>query len=115
MKQVYSVPEPAEAHIVKGVLESNGIQCEIRGENLAGLRGLLPISGETAPSIWIFEDTKYDEARMIIKEYEQTKLNEPANAVAWVCSFCGEESDSEFTECWKCGTSRMAESGEIAD
>ena len=115
MKQVYSVFDPTEAHIVKGVLESNGIQCEIRGEILAGLRGVLPITSDTAPTIWIFDDAKYDEARMRIEQYEQSKLNEPADAEAWICSFCGEESDAEFTECWKCGTSQMAESAEFAE
>ena len=44
MVQVYSAENPTEAHYLKGLLESQGIQCDVRGESLFGARGELPIT-----------------------------------------------------------------------
>lgn len=73
MVQVYSAENPTEAHYVKGLLESQGIPCDVRGESLFGARGELPITTETAPSIWIFDNSKLIEARAVIKDYENLK------------------------------------------
>jgi hypothetical protein len=40
---VYTVNSPTEAEIIRGVLESAGIACQIGGETQAGLAGVLSI------------------------------------------------------------------------
>lgn len=40
---VYTVTSPAEAEVIRGALESAGIQCTIGGESQAGLAGVLSI------------------------------------------------------------------------
>ena len=103
MLQVYSAQHPFEAYILKGVLESNGISCEVRGETLFGLRGELPMTMDTAPSIWIYDDLMYDEAKIVIAEYETSILQNESSGKTWTCNDCGEESEGQFTECWNCG------------
>jgi hypothetical protein len=106
MVQVYSAQHPTEAHYVKGLLESQGIASEVRGESLFGARGELPITTETAPSIWIFDDSRFSEARAVIKEYEDLNNKDTSDQPKWECDSCGEESEAQFTECWNCLRSR---------
>lgn len=109
MLQVYTAEHPTEAHYVKGLLESQGISCDVRGEFLFGARGALPITTETAPSIWIFDDAKYNDAIELIKEYENLKNKDTSNDPSWVCHTCGEESEAQFTTCWNCLEPRTTE------
>lgn len=90
---------------MKGFLESYGISSEVRGEfHFRGVGRL--INTETAPSVWIFDDSKFDEARAIIKEYEDSDINDDSDKETWICKSCGEESEGQFTECWNCGKPR---------
>lgn len=107
MNKIYTANNPAEAHLVKGIIESYGIKCEVRGEHLFGARGELPITPETLPSVWIFDDNEYQKARQLIEEYDRRKKEDTKDATNWTCLKCGEESDSQFTECWNCGSSRL--------
>ena len=107
MVQVYSAENPTEAHYLKGLLESQGIQCDVRGESLFGARGELPITTETAPSLWIFDNSKLMEARAVIKDYENLKKKDTSDQPTWKCISCGEESEIQFTECWNCLKSRI--------
>ena len=106
MLKVYSAKHPTEAHLLKGVLESYGISCEVKGEFLYSTRGELPITPETAPAVWIFDDSQFDEARDIIQKYEESMTADTSNSEIWICKSCGEDSEGQFTECWNCGTSR---------
>jgi hypothetical protein len=69
MKQVFVARNPAEAHLVKGLLESRGIQAEVRGEALWGTRGEAPLTPDTQPTVWVLDDLQVPEAARIVKEY----------------------------------------------
>ncbi len=105
MKQVYSAQNPTEAHLVRGILETRGISCEVRGDVLFGARGEIPLTHETAPSVWIEEDFRYKEARRIVQEYESANAGNREKRKSWICSSCGEELEGQFTHCWNCGSS----------
>jgi hypothetical protein len=102
--KIYSAKNPTEAHLLQGILESYGILCEVQGEFLYSDRGGLPITTETAPSVWIFDDSKSEEAITIVKEFENP--HKSTNEETWVCESCGEDSEGQFTECWNCGKPR---------
>ena len=106
MRKVYIANHPAEAHLLKGILESHGIHCEVQGEFLFSARGALPPTPETAPSVWIFDHRHFDAARAIVKEFETSAGHEASEGETWVCNACGEASEEQFTECWNCGTPR---------
>jgi len=69
MKQVFVARDPVEAHLVKGLLESRGIDAEVRGEALWGTRGETPLTPETLPTVWVLDDKKASEAARVVKEY----------------------------------------------
>ncbi|MCI5166578.1 MAG: DUF2007 domain-containing protein [Candidatus Electrothrix sp. GM3_4] len=106
MVKVYTAQHVTEAYYVKGLLESQEIICELTNENLSSLRGELPMTAETAPSLWILDASKFDAARTIIAEYEEANKRKSNDAARWVCKVCGEKSEEQFTECWNCLTSR---------
>jgi len=104
LKKVYIAKNPADAHLLKGLLEGENIEAEVRGEFLYGVRGEVPITLDTCPSVWVTDDVDYDQAMEIVSTF----LEEPPNPIAgkaWKCS-CGEENESQFTECWSCGKAR---------
>lgn len=106
MLKVYIANHPAEAHLVKGILGSHGIACEVQGEFLFGARGELPITPETAPSVWIFDQRHFEAARRIVQEYEASLSQDASDGETWICKSCGEDSEGQFGECWNCGTPR---------
>ena len=69
MKQVFVARNPAEAHLVKGFLETRGIHAEVRGEGLWGTRGETPLTPDTLPSVWVLDDLQVPEAMRALEEY----------------------------------------------
>ncbi|MBW7990228.1 MAG: hypothetical protein FVQ84_09470 [Planctomycetes bacterium] len=108
MKQVYIADDPTEAHLVKGILEQYGISCEIRGEALWGARGQLPLTSETLPTIWIIDDSRFEEAAELAERFKNGTLTS-GSGTDWKCPECGEEVEGQFTECWQCGANRPEE------
>ena len=104
MRKVYgSQLFPMVGHL-KTVLECHGIGCTIKNEFLGGAAGEIP-PVECWPELWIIDDDKYNEAAAIV---DAISLEDCAlSAGKWVC-LCGENIESQFTDCWHCGASRMA-------
>ena len=72
MKKIHSANNITEAHIIKGLLESNGIEAYVGGHYLQGGIGELPAS-DTA-SIHVY-DEQVEEAKKIIHQYENNTYN----------------------------------------
>lgn len=108
MEQVYIANDPTEAHLVKGILEQYEISCEIRGEALWNARGQLPLTLDTLPTIWIFDDNRYEEAMKLVEQFVNGTLSANTGS-PWKCPECGEGVEGQFTDCWQCGTNRPAE------
>lgn len=106
MRQIYSAEHPTEAYMIKGMLEAQGIECEVRGDVLFGARGELPLTPETAPSVWVVEEKRYKDARRFIERYELANAGKLDSGEKWSCSTCGETLEEQFTHCWKCGRPR---------
>ena len=99
MKTVYSAPNLSLVSIFQHILEGHGIGCRVKNEFLgAGMGELPPI--ECWPQLCV-EDEDYLAATGLITEALATK-----ESAAWQCAACGEESEGQFTECWRCGQSR---------
>ncbi|MCP4262963.1 MAG: hypothetical protein GY774_36445 [Planctomycetes bacterium] len=108
MKQVYIADDPTEAHLVEGILKQHGISCEVRGESLWCARGGLPLASETLPTIWIIDDSRFEEAKELAERFQNGTLTENSG-IDWKCPECGEEVEGQFTECWQCGANRSEE------
>jgi len=62
-----------EAHFVRGLLEREGIDAEVRGEALFGLLGEIPITSDTLTAVWIMKDAQLKRALDVVAEYERGK------------------------------------------
>lgn len=109
MKQVYIAQNPPDAHLLAGILQEYGISCKILGEDLWTARGALPISQDTQPTIWIQDDSRYEQAEKLVRQYENKTLTANTGDNPWQCPNCGEEIEAQYTDCWQCGTSRPEE------
>jgi hypothetical protein len=105
MKQVFVAQHPAEAYLVRGVLEAEGIPAEVQGESLYGMRGEAPLTPDTLPSVWVVDDNDASKAIAILVAYARQDPAAAARA-SWHCPKCGESVEPQFTECWHCGASR---------
>lgn len=71
MVRIYEAGNATEAHIVRGLLESRGIQAQVEGEYLQGAMGELPAAGLVAVSV---EEDDVANALKLIEEYDQGTL-----------------------------------------
>lgn len=106
MKQVHVARDPGEAGLIKGILENEGIEVEIRGEWLFAARGEVALTSDTLPSVWIINDADLDRAKELVNAFSQPQ-NEGAED--WRCGRCGEQIEPQFGSCWNCGAERNTE------
>ena len=98
MKCVYTTPVSAEAYLLKGWLESEGLRATIQGEDHP--------TPDVLPSVWVAAQD-YARAEALVRTFLHTSANIPVGT-PWQCPTCGEALEPQFTDCWKCGTSRPA-------
>jgi len=99
MKKIYSYDNRLIVYNLKNLLESEGINCEVRNEFAGGGVGDLA-TFDTWPEIWIESD--HDEKRAI-QLINQVMLSQPKDN--WFCRHCHEENGFAFKICWSCGCS----------
>lgn len=101
MKQLHAARTAMEAHLVRGLLAAEGIQCEVRGEHLTSGWGELP--GDVC-GVWVTAE-HYERAHAVLVEYLQGSRQHEYADRAWTCAACGEAIEGQFAACWKCGKS----------
>lgn len=101
MRRVRSFRNLAAAHHAMNLLRIAGVPAIVRNEFLASAMGELPPT-ECLPEVWILDDADEWRAKKL--------LDDPAGGggSAWVCGECGEVSEPQFTQCWRCGANRPA-------
>ncbi|MBD1576725.1 DUF2007 domain-containing protein [Vibrio sp. S11_S32] len=102
--KIYSASNPIEAHIVCGLLQSQGIEAKVYAEDLFSLKGEIPFSNETDPYIWLLHQQDESQARTIISDYETQPVE---YAPDWQCDTCGEMVEAQFSLCWNCEAQRV--------
>lgn len=78
MKRVFTVPTITEAHLIRGVLENEGIDAIIKNEHLAGLAGEIPVM-EAWPEVWVLNDSEAQKAEEIISEFQSASPDPDPN------------------------------------
>lgn len=106
MKKVYIARDLTEAHLVKGLLEAEDIPAIVQGEYLFAIRGEIPITTDTSPSVWVIDDAHVERARLLVRLFDRPE-NRQLRGQLWQCPQCGETLEGQFTECWQCGASRL--------
>ena len=107
--KLYVADGPADAHLLRGLLESEGLTAFVRNDGTVPLQAVGLFQMETRPSVWVFADdeTQRERAQAIADEYRSGKRRsaEPVGD-DWRCRSCGETVEAQFTACWSCSTPR---------
>jgi hypothetical protein len=96
---LYQSSDPTEAYLIRDYLSQRGLRSQLRGQDLAGLGGVIPIP-DSFPSLWVNEE-ELGLARAALARWEA----ESVPGTDWTCS-CGEVNEGSFGSCWKCSTLR---------
>jgi rubrerythrin len=101
VKRILSSFNLQVVHHARNLLAAEGIRAVVRNEILSSAMGELP-PAECQTELWVLDERDAGRAERI--------LNEPAGApgAAWRCTACGETSEPQFTQCWKCGAERAS-------
>lgn len=102
MKLVHTAKHPTEAHMIKGMLEAEGIRSIVRGDQLYGAYGELPV----LPTVWVLDDTLAAHADRLVIEFLLGTAARKYGHERWACPQCGETLEGQFTACWNCGATR---------
>ncbi len=100
MKRVYSSFNRVAAHHVKNLLEAEGIPAVVRNEFLGSAMGELP-PAECQIEVWVLSESDAERANTVVRGSFSSK-----NLPPWICEKCGERSEGQFTQCWRCGADR---------
>ncbi|MEZ4280544.1 MAG: DUF2007 domain-containing protein [Myxococcota bacterium] len=103
MKQIYVATDPVDAELVKGMLAAHAIEATIQGGAVFALRGEIPMTTDTLPTVWVLDDVDFDRARALVDADLQRRAASASGGRAWTCSGCGETLEAQFTHCWRCG------------
>lgn len=103
MKQLHAARHALEAHLIRGFLSSNGIECQVRGEYLTSGWGELPVD---VCSVWVVDDAQYAAANELLVSFLKGTQAREFSGEQWTCPHCGEKLEGQFTACWSCGTAR---------
>jgi hypothetical protein len=68
MQKVFSARDSMQAHIVRGMLEANGITARVDGDYLQGGIGELPLVDLISVSV---DDSEYEAAMQLIEEFDR--------------------------------------------
>lgn len=99
MDPLYKATSLADAHLLRDLLEEDGLHAFIVNESLSSLAGELPF-GLVIPEVWVTDSRDLFLARAVLKEYLERKAEPEASDRS--CSACGEESPGNFEVCWSC-------------
>lgn len=100
MKLVTRADNLLLATLWQQMLQSAGIECEIRNRYIGAAVGELP-ADQVAPQIWVRNDADAAKAGELLAEFRQPRTSAP-----WCCFGCGERVEGQFTACWNCGAPR---------
>lgn len=110
LKKIYEADGPGDAHVLRGLLEVEGIDAVIRGDDMVPLQGGSLSFVEMRTSVWVLDDDggRYARAVEIADDYAARSQApaESASEAVWRCRSCGETVEEQFTACWSCGADR---------
>lgn len=102
MRRVYSSFDLVAVHHARNVLESEGIEAVVRNEILSSAAGELP-PADCQIELWVLSDADASHAEAALR-FERNRFADLG--APWRCGACGEPSEAQFTQCWRCGLTR---------
>ena len=106
MNEIHRTPNSVEAHFLRGLLQSNGIDAFVLGDDLTAMRSQFFFSNVVPLKVCIYDAARMDEAKSLVSAYFEGSGSEAPAGEAWLCPKCQERLEAQFTLCWQCGTER---------
>jgi hypothetical protein len=100
MKRLCKAASLPDAHILRGVLEHEGIEVHVFNENAQSGVGQLPVA-EALPELWVADENDLQRAQEVVRRFETA----PRVETTVRCAGCGEDNPGNFQVCWSCGAS----------
>ncbi|WP_376696250.1 putative signal transducing protein [Wenzhouxiangella sp. EGI_FJ10305] len=95
--KLITADDPIEAGFLRGLLESAGIEVQVRSMELWTAAVEIYYSEGARPSIWV-RNQDLEGAKRTLERRDNPDHGEP-----WTCRVCGERLEAQFTTCWQCG------------
>lgn len=108
MPKLFTARHHAEAYLVQGLLEAQGIAAEVRGEALLTTVDAGALIPGAQPQVWVAPGPQVAQAQELVARYERGESLHGAGTPGWVCAGCGEVHEPQFASCWKCGAGKPA-------
>jgi hypothetical protein len=108
-QKVFVAQHHADAHLLCGLLQSEGIEAEVRREFLFTTMEASTVIPGMQPEVWILELSKLPQALPIVEFFATRDGVRKDDQPGWECLGCGELHDAQFTQCWRCGIARPLE------
>ena len=112
LKKVYEAKNAADAHLLRGLLESEGIPAIVRGVGIVPFIEVGLFRMGNRPTVWVLDDARFPRALEVAHGYRTDPERAAAAAngappvAAWICPSCGESMEQQFSDCWSCGDPR---------
>ena len=71
MIEIYRAANPMQAHLLRGLLESEGIDARVLGESLFNVRGEAPMTTETLPVVAVSREEDVERAREVAEAFDK--------------------------------------------
>jgi len=101
--QLTSAADPVEAGFLRGLLESAGLEVQVRSDMLWSVAVEIYYSDGARPSIWVRRKDLLRARGILASRHEKS-------GSSWVCGHCSESLEGQFTACWNCGRQRRCAS-----
>lgn len=95
---IWTSPDSLKIHALEEYLKSFGLKVLVRGENRAGVSGIIPPI-ECWSEIVVLDEEQLAEAVGKVEEFFKAGR---AVEIGWTCTTCGETLEPQFTDCWRC-------------
>ena len=106
MQMVFVAQHPAEAHLVQGLLDAEGIESEVQREALFTTMKASSVIPGCLPEVWVLNDAQVPRALDLVGRFTKGEAMVQSDGISWQCPKCGEELEPQFTSCWKCSTAK---------
>ena len=101
--RVFVARHHMEAHLLCGLLQSEGIPAEVRREFLLPTVEAGAVIPGMQPEVWILEPGQLPRALGVVDAYLRGDEAPAGDPMPWQCPTCGESHPPAFTHCWRCG------------
>jgi hypothetical protein len=71
MIEIYRAAHPVQAHLLRGILEAEGIEASVVGEFGFNVRGEAPITTETLPRVCVAREEDVARAREVAEAFDK--------------------------------------------